>query len=153
FAPQDITGLMELMGGGTMFLPKLDDLFSAESKTTGREQADITGLMGQYAHGNEPSHHMAYLYDYMYQPWKTQYRVRQIMDQFYKPELDVLIGNEDCGQMSAWYFLIAAGFYPVTPGAPIYAIGSPLFPEMRFHLENGKTFVIKARRVSDRNIY
>ncbi|MEP6635149.1 MAG: GH92 family glycosyl hydrolase [Acidobacteriota bacterium] len=153
FVPQDLSGLMQLMGGREQFARKLDTLFIADSKTTGREQADITGLIGQYAHGNEPSHHMAYLYDYANQPWKTQVRVRQIVDDFYKPEPDGLIGNEDCGQMSAWYVLSAAGFYPVTPGSPIYAIGSPLFPEMRFNLESGKAFVIKARSVSDRNVY
>jgi predicted alpha-1,2-mannosidase len=153
FAPQDIAGLIELMGGNEKFARKLDDLFAAESKTTGREQADITGLIGQYAHGNEPSHHVAYLYNYVGQPWKTQSRVRQVMDSFYKPSPDGLIGNEDCGQMSAWYVLSAAGFYPVTPGSPVYAIGTPLFPEVRFNLENGKSFVIKARNVSTQNFY
>lgn len=153
FAPQDISGLMRLMGGRRAFARKLDQMFAAESRTTGREQVDITGLIGQYAHGNEPSHHMAYLYNYAGEPWKTQFRVRQIMDQFYKPAPDGLIGNEDCGQMSAWYVFSAAGFYPVTPGSTTYAIGSPLFPEVRFNLENGKTFVVKARGVSDSNIY
>ena len=130
--------------GAQQFAQKLDQLFAADSRTTGREQVDITGLIGQYAHGNEPSHHMAYLYNYVGQPWKTQSRVRQIMDEFYKPEPDGLIGNEDCGQMSAWYVLSAAGFYPVTPGSTVYVIGSPLFPEVRFNLENGKTFVVRA---------
>jgi predicted alpha-1,2-mannosidase len=153
FAPQDISGLMNLMGGPHGFARKLDQLFAAESRTTGRDQADITGLIGQYAHGNEPSHHMAYLYDYAAQPWKTQARVRQLMDQFYRPAPDGLIGNEDCGQMSAWYVFSAAGFYPVTPGSTTYAIGSPLFPEVRFNFENGKSFVVKARGVSDRNVY
>jgi predicted alpha-1,2-mannosidase len=153
FAPHDVSGLMGLMGGRRAFTRKLDQLFAAESRTTGREQVDITGLIGQYAHGNEPSHHMAYLYDYAGEPWKTQMRVRQIMDQFYKPAPDGLIGNEDCGQMSAWYVFSAAGFYPVTPGSTIYAIGSPLFPEVRFRLENGKTFVVKAHGVSERNSY
>ena len=153
FVPQDISGLILLMGGKDAFAKKLDELFTTESKLTGREQADITGLIGQYAHGNEPSHHLAYLYDYVNQPWKTQYRVRQIMDNFYTPQPDGLIGNEDCGQMSAWYILSAAGFYPVTPGSPIYAIGSPLFPEVQFKLENGKQFVIKANGVSATNIY
>ncbi|MGH9882065.1 MAG: GH92 family glycosyl hydrolase, partial [Pyrinomonadaceae bacterium] len=153
FVPQDISGLIELLGGKEKFARKLDQMFAAESKTTGREQADITGLIGQYAHGNEPSHHMAYLYNYVGQPWKTQARVRQVMDTFYKPEPDGLIGNEDCGQLSAWYVLSAAGFYPVTPGSTLYAIGSPLFPEVRFNLENGKAFLIKARSVSDNNIY
>lgn len=153
FAPQDISGLISLMGGKDKFAKKLDELFTTTGKLTGREQADITGLIGQYAHGNEPSHHLAYLYDYANQPWKTQYRVRQIMDHFYTPRPDGLIGNEDCGQMSAWYILSAAGFYPVTPGSSIYAIGSPLFPEVRFRLENGKQFVIKAGGVSAANIY
>ncbi len=153
FVPQDVSGLIELMGGREKFAGKLDQMFEAESKTIGREQADITGLIGQYAHGNEPSHHMAYLYNYAGKPWKTQFRVRQIMDQFYKPTPDGLIGNEDCGQMSAWYVLSAAGFYPVTPGSTIYAIGTPLFPEVRFNLENGKSFTIKAPDVSSQNIY
>jgi predicted alpha-1,2-mannosidase len=153
FVPQDVSGLIELLGGKEKFAGKLDEMFTSESKTTGREQADITGLIGQYAHGNEPSHHMAYLYDYVGQPWKTQKRLRQIMDNFYSATPAGLIGNEDCGQMSAWYVLSAAAFYPVTPGAPVYAIGTPLFSELRFNLENGKSFVIKARGVSARNIY
>lgn len=153
FVPQDVSGLIELLGGKEKFARKLDELFGTESKTTGREQADITGLIGQYAHGNEPSHHMAYLYDYVGQPWKTQARVRQIMDGFYLAEPAGLIGNEDCGQMSAWYVMSAAGFYPVTPGTPLYAIGTPLFPELRFNLENGQSFVVKARGVSAQNTY
>ena len=153
FVPHDVNGLIELMGGREKFASKLDQMFEAESRTTGREQADITGLIGQYAHGNEPSHHIAYLYNYAGQPWKTQSRVRQIMDQFYKPTPDGLIGNEDCGQMSAWYVLSAAGFYQVTPGSTTYAIGTPLFPEVEFNLENGKTFRMVAKDVSDRNIY
>ncbi|HEX7335427.1 MAG TPA: GH92 family glycosyl hydrolase [Pyrinomonadaceae bacterium] len=153
FVPHDIDGLIELMGGREQFARKLDQMFAAESRTTGREQVDITGLIGQYAHGNEPSHHMAYLYNYVGQPWKTQSRVRQIMDEFYKPEPDGLIGNEDCGQMSAWYVLSAAGFYPVTPGSTLYAIGSPLFPEVRFNLESGKSFVVRAVNASERNVY
>lgn len=151
--PQDVNGLIDLLGGKEKFAAKLDQMFAAESKTTGREQADITGLIGQYAHGNEPSHHIAYLYNYAGQAWKTQHRVRQIMDQFYTPTPDGLIGNEDCGQMSAWYVLSAAGFYPVTPGSTTYAIGSPLFSEVRFNLENGKSFRIVANDVSDKNIY
>jgi predicted alpha-1,2-mannosidase len=153
FAPHDISGLIALMGGRAQFASKLDQLFTAESRTTGREQVDITGLIGQYAHGNEPSHHMAYLYDYVGQPWKTQSRIASIMDQFYRPEPNGLIGNEDCGQMSAWYVLSAAGFYPVTPGSNVYAIGSPLFQEVRFKLENGKSFVVRVVNGSDRNVY
>ena len=153
FAPHDISGLIELMGGKQSFVAKLDALFSAESKTTGREQVDITGLIGQYAHGNEPSHHMAYLYNYANQPWKTQARVRQIMDNFYQPTTDGLIGNEDCGQMSAWFVLSAAGFYPVTPGAPIYALVPPLFAQVRFHLRTAIVYDIKAPGISHNNIY
>jgi predicted alpha-1,2-mannosidase len=153
FAPQDVSGLIELMGGRRKFAAKLDQLFAADSRTTGREQADITGLIGQYAQGNEPSHHMVYLYDYAGEPWKTQSRVRQIMSQFYKAEPDGLVGNEDCGQMSAWYVLSAAGFYPVTPGSKVYAIGAPLFPEVRFNLENEKSFVVRATGISERNLY
>jgi hypothetical protein len=151
FVPQDIGGLIELMGGPERFASKLDQLFTTDSKVTGRQQADITGLTGQYAHGNEPSHHMAYLYNYVNQPWKTQYRVRQLMDEFYSAKPDGLVGNEDCGQMSAWFVLSAIGFYPVTPGLPFYAIGSPLFSEVRLNFENGRSFLIKANKVSKSN--
>ncbi|GAB5539098.1 MAG: hypothetical protein Salg2KO_12010 [Salibacteraceae bacterium] len=137
FVPHDITGLIELHGGKKNFEDKLDGLFSADETTTGRNQADITGLIGQYAHGNEPSHHMAYLYNYIGKPWKTQERVREILTTLYTPQPDGLSGNEDCGQMSAWYVLSAMGFYSVTPGLPEYAIGSPLFSEVVIHLENG----------------
>jgi len=153
FAPHDVSGLMQLVGGREAFGRKLDEMFAAEARTTGREQADITGLVGQYAHGNEPSHHVAYLYNFAGQPWKTQRRVRQIMDEFYRPTPDGLIGNEDCGQMSAWYVFSAAGFYPVTPGSPDYVIGSPLFEEVRFNLENGRTFAVRAEGASARNVY
>ena len=153
FVPQDISQLISVMGGKNRFVDKLDEMFAAESATTGREQADITGLLGQYAHGNEPSHHIAYLYNYAGAPWKTQRRISEIRDKFYKPTQNGLIGNEDCGQMSAWYVMSAAGFYPVTPGSPIYAIGTPLFPEITFNLESGKRFTIKAPGVSGRNIY
>jgi putative alpha-1,2-mannosidase len=153
FAPQDISRLIELEGGNSRFAAKLDELFTTSDKLAGREQPDITGLIGQYAHGNEPSHHIAYLYDYVGQPWKTQKSVRQIMDEFYKPEPDGLIGNEDCGQMSAWYVLSASGIYEATPGSGVYAFGTPLFKEVKFHLENGKIFTIKAPNVSSNNIY
>lgn len=153
FVPQDVTRLMELMGGREKFVAKLDELFTTDQKLAGREQADLTGLIGQYAHGNEPSHHITYLYNYAGEPWKTQKYVRKIMDEFYKPMPDGLIGNEDCGQMSAWYILSAGGFYPVTPGDGIYAFGTPLFPEMTYRLENGKTFTIRAKNVSAKNFY
>ncbi|MGB4990625.1 MAG: GH92 family glycosyl hydrolase, partial [Pyrinomonadaceae bacterium] len=153
FVPHDVQRLMELMGGREKFAAKLDELFSTKDKLTGREQPDITGLIGQYAHGNEPSHHIPYLYNYAGQPWKTQKMVRHIMDDFYKNAPDGLIGNEDCGQMSAWYILSASGFYPVAPGSPVYAFGTPLFPEMKYRLENGRTFTIRAKNVSSKNHY
>ncbi|HLM02679.1 MAG TPA: GH92 family glycosyl hydrolase, partial [Pyrinomonadaceae bacterium] len=153
FVPHDISGLIELHGGKANFTRKLDELFTTESKLAGREQPDITGLIGQYAHGNEPSHHIAYLYNYAGEPWKTQMYVRKILDEFYKPAPDGLIGNEDCGQMSAWYVLSSLGFYQVNPSQPVYAVGTPLFKEAKINLENGKTFTIKAANVSDKNIY
>jgi len=153
FVPQDIDGLIEIMGGKEAFDKKLDSLFNTTSETTGRVQSDITGLIGQYAHGNEPSHHIAYLYDYVGKPWKTQQLVRRIIDRFYTNKPDGLCGNEDCGQMSAWDILSSLGFYSVTPGSNIYAIGSPLFKEAKINMENGKTFTIKAKNVSGENIY
>ena len=153
FVPHDIYRLIELMSGSDKFAAKLDELFTTDAKLAGREQPDITGLIGQYAHGNEPSHHIAYLYNYARQPWKTQKLVRRIMDEFYKPTPDGLIGNEDCGQMSAWYILSASGFYPVTPGSPKYTFGTPLFKKIKYNLENGKTFTIKAPDVSEKSIY
>jgi predicted alpha-1,2-mannosidase len=153
FVPHNVPRLIELMGGSEKFAAKLDELFTTGVKIAGREQPDITGMMGQYAHGNEPSHHIAYLYNYAGQPWKTQRLVRRIMDQFYKPEPDGLIGNEDCGQMSAWYVLSAGGFYPVNPGEPVYHLGTPLFKEIKYHLENGKTFSIKAPNLTADNYY
>lgn len=153
FVPQDVSGLIDLYGGKKNFTKKLDELFSTEVKLTGREQPDITGLIGQYAHGNEPSHHIAYLYNYAGEPWKTQKIVRRILDEFYKPAPDGLIGNEDCGQMSAWYILSALGFYQVNPSQPVYAFGTPIFKKAKINLENGKSFVIRAENVSKENIY
>ncbi|MBT3208493.1 MAG: glycoside hydrolase family 92 protein [Bacteroidetes bacterium] len=153
YVPQDISGLIKYHGGKQKLEAKLDELFSANSETTGREQSDITGLIGQYAHGNEPSHHMAYLYNYLNSPWKTQKIVRQIMDEMYTAKPDGLCGNEDCGQMSSWYVLSAMGFYPVTPASNIYAIGTPIFPVAKINLENGKQFIIKANNVSNKKIY
>jgi predicted alpha-1,2-mannosidase len=144
FVPHDVAGLIELMGGDPQAEAKLDGLFSAPSRTTGRSQADITGMIGQYAHGNEPSHHMAYLYDHIGRPWKTQSLVRTILDSLYQPGPEGLPGNEDCGQMSAWYVWSALGFYPVTPGKAEYAIGSPAFTEATIRLENGHQIRMKA---------
>ena len=153
FVPHDVQGLMKALGGDEQLDAWLDRLFTVSSETSGRNQADITGLIGQYAHGNEPSHHMAYLYAFAGKPWKTQARVRQIMDELYSAKPDGYCGNEDCGQMSAWYVLSALGFYPVTPGLPEYVIGTPLFPEATIRLENGKQFTIKAPGTSSTNRY
>ncbi|MEA1875877.1 MAG: GH92 family glycosyl hydrolase [Bacteroidota bacterium] len=153
FVPQDISGLIGLMGGDKRFVEKLDSLFTESSETTGRVQADITGLIGQYAHGNEPSHHMAYLYSYAGEAWKTQYYVDQILNEFYSDAPDGLCGNEDCGQMSAWYIFSALGFYPVTPGLPEYTIGAPLFKDVSLVLDDGKEFRIIAPNRNLENIY
>jgi predicted alpha-1,2-mannosidase len=153
YVPQDIKGLIKLHGGKAPFEKKLDQLFRESTQTTGRSQVDITGLIGQYAHGNEPSHHMAYLYNYIGKPWKTQKLVRKIMDDLYSDQPDGLCGNEDCGQMSSWYVFSALGFYPVTPGSNEYVIGTPVFEEARIHLENGEYFTVRAKNISDENIY
>lgn len=151
--PQDIRHLAELYGGEQGFRQKLEALFAASSQTTGREQADVTGLIGQYAQGNEPSHHMAYLFSFAGQPWRTQELIHKICREFYLPGPDGLIGNEDCGQMSAWYLFSAMGFYPVCPGTGEYVIGTPLFDEVKIHLENGKDFTIRAGRTSPDAFY
>ncbi|MCE3280938.1 MAG: alpha-mannosidase [Bacteroidetes bacterium] len=153
FVPQDIPGLIEMMGGKQKCESKLDELFTAPQKTTGREQVDITGLIGQYAHGNEPSHHMTYLYNYVNKPSKTEYRVHQIMKEFYKTSPDGLIGNEDCGQMSAWYVLNAMALYQVTPGTDKFILGTPSFNKVKIHLENGKSYEVQASNLSDKNYY
>ena len=146
YVPQDIAGLSRLQGGTGKLNAKLDEMFTTENKLSGRDQSDITGLIGQYAHGNEPSHHMTYLYDYTGEPWKTQERVHQVLSNFYTSKPDGLIGNEDCGQMSAWYVLSAMGFYQVCPGTQEYAIGTPQFDQVKIRLENGKVFTIKANQ-------
>jgi len=153
YVPQDVSGLIKLYGGKEQLASKLDGLFSADSKTTGRSQGDISGMIGQYAHGNEPSHQIAYLYDYAGQPWKTQAMVRRIMRELYLNNPNGLSGNEDCGQMSAWYIFSAMGFYPLCPAADHYAIGSPVFNKTTIHLENGKQFVITAKNVSGKYQY
>lgn len=152
-AQQDIAGLIKLYGGRQKFAEKLTELFTTVAKTTGRDQADVTGLIGQYAQGNEPSHHMAYLFNFAGQPWQTQFYLNKIFNGFYKNAPDGLIGNEDCGQMSAWYLLSAMGFYPVTPGSGQYIIGSPVFDKVTIHLESGKQFVVKANRKKSSDFY
>lgn len=153
YVPQDISGLMKLMGGNEAFSAKLDQLFTTSSNLTGREQSDITGLIGQYAHGNEPSHHMAYLYCFAGKPYKTQKIVRQIVQDLYSAQPSGLCGNEDCGQMSAWYVFSAMGFYPVTPGEDYYVIGSPVFDKVTIHLDNGNKFIIRANNNNPDNPY
>ncbi len=153
FVPQEIQSLIEMSGGNDKFEKKLDELFTVESKTTGRDQSDITGMIGQYAHGNEPSHHMAYLYNYVGKPWKTQERVHQILTDFYHAAPDGLIGNEDCGQMSAWYVMSAMGLYQVCPSFDAYDIGTPIFKEVKIHLENKKEIFLNSLNYSDKSIY
>ncbi|MCE3076517.1 GH92 family glycosyl hydrolase [Chryseobacterium gwangjuense] len=139
---QDIPGLIAAHGGKEKFEQFIDAIFSAPDKTTGREQVDITGLIGQYAQGNEPSHHIAYLYNYVGKPEKTDAKIKYILDNYYKNTPDGLIGNEDCGQMSAWYILSTMGIYSVTPGLPEWQTTKPYFDEVKLHLEDGTTKTI-----------
>ena len=153
YVPQDISGFTKLLGGKQQLENQLDKLFSANDQTSGSHQVDITGLIGQYAHGNEPSHHMAYLYNFVNNPSKTQEKVRQILTELYTNTPDGISGNEDCGQMSAWYIFSSLGFYPVTPGSNQYIIGSPLFEKATIHLENEKSFTVAANNQSEENKY
>lgn len=153
YVPQDISGFTKLLGGKQQLENQLDKLFAAEDKTSGSHQVDITGLIGQYAHGNEPSHHMAYLYNFVNKPFKTQEKTRQILTELYTNSPDGISGNEDCGQMSAWYIFSSLGFYPVTPGSNQYIIGSPLFDKATINLENGKSFTVEAIDNSSENKY
>ncbi len=153
YVPHDILSFIEMHGGNEKFAAKLDEMFSESNQTTGNNQADITGLIGQYAHGNEPSHHMAYLYNYCGQPWKTQKMVRKIMSEQYTEKPDGLCGNEDCGQMSSWYVLSAMGLYPVNPASTVYDIGSPIFDTTVIQMENHRRFTIIAHDNSDENVY
>ena len=142
YVPHDIPGYCTMMGGSARMETFLDSLFHTHAKLEGRTQVDIDGLIGQYAHGNEPSHHASYLYAMIGKPYKTAKLVRQICQDFYSAHPDGLIGNEDCGQMSAWYVLSALGFYPVCPGSEQFVIGSPLFEKATIHLENGAQIAI-----------
>lgn len=156
FVPHDVPGLMTAMNGEAKFITKLDGLFNADS-TVIDGSSDITGLIGQYAHGNEPCHHVAYLYNYAGAPWKTQERVRRIASTLYNNTPEGLCGNDDCGQMSAWYVFSALGFYPVDPVSGVYVIGSPLVDRVTIHLDpryhQGKTFTIVARDNTPKNVY
>jgi predicted alpha-1,2-mannosidase len=156
FVPHDVPGLIGLMGGDKRFIERLDSLFTMELPAKyyeNTEDINEEGLMGNYVHGNEPSHHAPYLYAWTSEPWKTQSRVREIMDRMYKNKPDGLCGNDDCGQMSAWYIFSAMGFYPVCPGSDQYVLGSPNAEEIRLNLENGNTLTIKTKNFSPKNVY
>jgi putative alpha-1,2-mannosidase len=153
--PQDVEGLIKSLGGKSALESKLDELFSTNAKLSGRQQDDVTGLIGQYAHGNEPSHHIAYLYNFTNSPDKTQYYVNKILHEQYSAKPDGLSGNEDCGQMSAWYVMSSLGIYNIAPGQQQYQIGIPQFEKMVINMENGKKFTISnaGATVSRNNVY
>jgi predicted alpha-1,2-mannosidase len=154
YVPQDVAALVKAMGGDQRFVTKLDSVFDAKvDKSRFANVEDITGLIGWYAHGNEPSHHLAYLYDYAGAPWQTQMRLKQIMDSQYGTHPDGLAGNDDLGQMSAWYIFTALGFYPVTPASDEYAIGRPFVARATLHLAGGKTFTVTADPLDDAHPY
>ncbi|MBT0811578.1 GH92 family glycosyl hydrolase [Litoribacter ruber] len=151
--PHDVEGLMELLGGEEAFANKLDSLFIVEGDMGEEASSDITGLIGQYAHGNEPSHHVTYLYGYVGQPYKTAEKTRHIMDSLYSDQIDGLSGNEDVGQMSAWYVLSSLGFYPVNPANGTYVFGSPLVNHAKIRVGDDQVFEIKVKDNSPENIY
>jgi len=152
YVPQDVNNLVSLLGGEDAFVKKLDDLFTI-TETSGSKNINASGFIGQYVQGNEPGHHAAFLYDYAGQPRKTQKMVHRIMDLFYNTESTGYAGNDDCGQMSAWYVFSSMGFYPVNPASNEYAMSSPVFSKVKIHLSNGKTFEIEAPRNNDSEIY
>ncbi|MBS0026412.1 GH92 family glycosyl hydrolase [Chitinophaga sp. 22321] len=156
YVPHNPDEMITMMGGKKQFTAHLDSLFTMELPDKYfAETEDITrdGIIGNYVHGNEPSHHVAYLYNWTGQPWKTQERVRMILKKMYHPGPDGLGGNDDCGQMSAWYIFTTLGFYPVCPGADQYSLGSPAIDKATLQLENGKTFVVDVKNQSDKNVY
>ena len=153
FVPQHPEGLIELMGGDAPFISKLDSLFLVEGELGENASPDISGLIGMYAHGNEPSHHVTYLYPYAGEQWKTAEKVRYIQDVFYTDQPEGIIGNEDCGQMSAWHIMSALGFYQVNPSNGVFVFGSPLFDKASVHLPEGKTFEVVAQNNSKENVY
>ncbi|MDD4969089.1 MAG: GH92 family glycosyl hydrolase [Paludibacter sp.] len=152
YVPQNIPDLIQLTGGDKLFTNKLDTFFTLWNNVTEKND-NASGFIGQYAHGNEPSHHVAYLYNYAGQPWKTQFYVTKIMNEMYNTSSSGYAGNEDCGEMSSWYVFSALGFYPVNPANGIYSIGSPIFKSAVIELPGGNTFTVKAENVSNRNIY
>lgn len=144
FVPHDVNGLIQLFGSREAFVREMDRLFTLESDEMQLDVSDVTGLMGQYAHGNEPSHHMAYLYNYVGEPWKTQELTRRLLHEMYAPTPEGIIGNEDCGQMSAWYVFSSLGFYPVCPASNEFALTAPQFPKAVVRLANGRTLTVTA---------
>jgi len=156
YVPHQPEELIAMMGGKKRFIQHLDSLFTMNLPDAFfAETEDITrdGIIGNYVHGNEPSHHVAYLYDFAGAPWKTQERIRMILKNQYHTGAAGLGGNDDCGQMSAWYIFSTLGFYPVAPGSDQYSIGSPAIDDAVLHLENGKTFEVQAINQSDKNVY
>ncbi|MCD8194316.1 MAG: GH92 family glycosyl hydrolase [Tannerellaceae bacterium] len=153
YVPQDIPALITLTGGKERFAEKLDSMFTYNPHSAEELPIFSTGMIGQYAHGNEPSHHVIYLYNFVDQPWKTQEYVSQVLNELYLNNPAGICGNEDCGQMSAWYIFSAMGFYPVDPVSSKYEIGSPLFPEVKMNLGNGKVFTVLAPGASRTNKY
>ena len=151
FVPHDVNGMVQLFGGKETFTSALDDIFHTDAQVDG-DLVDITGLIGQYAHGNEPSHHIAYLYNYIGQPWKTQAMTRRLLDEMYAPTPEGIVGNEDCGQMSAWYILSSLGLYAVCPGSNEFTFTTPLFEKTTLQLANGKTLTITANH-PEKNLY
>lgn len=151
FVPHDVNGMVQLFGGKEAFTSALNDIFHTDAQVDG-DLVDITGLIGQYAHGNEPSHHIAYLYNYIGQPWKTQAMTRRLLDEMYAPTPEGIVGNEDCGQMSAWYILSSLGLYAVCPGSNEFTFTTPLFEKATLQLANGKTLTITANH-PEKNLY
>ena len=151
--PHDVKGLAEVMGGDKALEQRLDDLLSASSDLGDNAAPDISGLIGQYAHGNEPSHHILYMYNYVGQPRKAQKWIRQVMDELYTDQPAGLCGNEDVGQMSAWYIMSALGFYQVEPCGGVYQLGSPIVEEAVIPVGENKTFTIRTHDGSDKAIY
>ena len=151
--PHDVHGLVDLFGSEKAFVAKLDSLFTVEGDLGEEASPDVTGLIGQYAHGNEPSHHIIYMYNYLGQPWKAARLIRQVLRELYRNDLDGLSGNEDVGQMSAWYVLSSIGLYQEEPAGGKYIIGSPLFRSATLNVGDGKTFTVKTVNNSDENIY
>ncbi len=153
YVPQDVSGLVQLMGGKEKFAQKLDALFTFKEADQSKGVSDIQGRIGEYWHGNEPSHHVIYLYSYIGQPWKAAERLREVVTTQYGNKPNSLSGNDDCGQMSAWYIFTCLGFYPVCPGSDYYVIGAPQLPRVALNLSNGKTFTMTANHLSEANKY